>query len=302
MRRKYRHFLNRIYSTLLGCGAGCVRPKYLSLLDSLRLNGLVKLNHRVDQELLTEIKHKTLQSLANLSALNSIIFHSKGMTRDHINSITVDPSSVATDLNGLREETNFVSLKSPLVHVPEILKLLDNPECIELVGGYLGKRFALTGVNVRLSFANVLGPAETNFWHVDPNAGRLLKLFVYLTDVKDDADGPTQYVLGTHREKFTNWDASYRIKDDILGSVYVGEQIISLTGDAGQLRLADTTGIHRGLKVSRQDRVMITLNFCSHREFGAPKVQNELRYSSDDPVAIRFVKTYPSIARYLIKA
>ena len=54
-------------------------------------------------------------------------------------------------------------------------------------------QIGLTSINLRKSFINNLQDAETNIYHKDENSFNLLKVFIYLNDVDENA-GPFMFV------------------------------------------------------------------------------------------------------------
>jgi len=76
--------------------------------------------------------------------------------------------------------------------------------------------------------------------HRDADDDRFIALFVYGTDVLDDDDGPHVFRAGSHRN-----DQAFGLSE------------VRVYGRAGTAFLADTRGLHRGLKPVRQDRLLL---------------------------------------------
>jgi hypothetical protein len=111
-------------------------------------------------------------------------------------------------------------------------------------------------------------PGSGAGWHRDRPDRRQTKAILYLSDV-EEADGPFQYLAGSHRpaqmlrdlvrEGFefnqsrfepAQVDALVRRKPD---------RVATITGAAGTLLLVDTRGIHRGMPMTRRDGVRYAL-------------------------------------------
>lgn len=103
-------------------------------------------------------------------------------------------------------------------------------------------------------------------WHRDSFFGQF-KALVYLTDVSID-EGPFEFILGSHRtpaklRDHVRYDiplASTRITDIAVGKLVEAEpeRLITVTGPAGTLVLADTTAIHRGRPLNAGARMALT--------------------------------------------
>lgn len=300
MKRAIKHKILRSFSNVIGFrpnrflnGSICKEKTDLSNY------GFVCINDEVDSEIFGLIDSKISSRFNNLSGLNNIFLHNKGESADVPGTRSYPVEDVISELKKAREYTNFLSLKNPLQACPELLKLVTLPAVYSTISYYLGPNFALSGSNVRMSFANEFNDVETNKWHVDGNAGKLVKLFMYLNDVVEAVDGPTEYISRSHIAKFRGWDKNYRIPDQVLRQKYKPDQFVKLTGKRGQIRLADTTGIHRGLKVTSNDRTMITLNFCLHKELPRQFHRNDLMCDAKNEIVIDFITQYPLQSRFL---
>jgi len=104
---------------------------------------------------------------------------------------------------------------------------------------------------------------DTNYFHSDPNSPRFVKAFFYLNDV-DAAGGPFCFVRGSTTRKFRGWRSKYRWTEEEIIAAYGRESLVSITASVGDLILADTTGFHRGTKVTSRDRSMLTLDYLVH--------------------------------------
>lgn len=165
-----------------------------------------------------------------------------------------------------RHLTNFVAVAQPFVHCPISARLAFSDLLIAIAAGYLSCPPAIGGINLRRSYVNDLPAFDTLNFHSDPNSTRFLKFFFYLDDV-DLEGGPFAYVLGSHRRKFIGWRRKYRWTPEEIEGIYGADAIFYATARKGDLVVADTTGFHRGTKVRRHDRSMLTVNYAVHPEF-----------------------------------
>ena len=85
-------------------------------------------------------------------------------------------------------------------------------------------------------------------WHRDRDDERFLALFVYGTDVLTEADGPHRFMLGSHDER-----------GPVYGDPDVGGYFaLPVYGRAGTAFLADTRGLHMGVKpTSAEPRLIL---------------------------------------------
>jgi hypothetical protein len=111
-------------------------------------------------------------------------------------------------------------------------------------------------------------------WHRDPEDLHVVKVFVYFSDVDEDA-GPFEYVAGSA-------EAAPKIRQGWLGSVrfpwnrsrryppqehvddaIARSEVVTATGAAGTVVLCDTSGLHRGGFVKRTPRVLTYHTYVS---------------------------------------
>ena len=131
---------------------------------------------------------------------------------------------------------------------------------------YFKCKIGLTSINLRKSFVNNLQDAETNIYHKDENSFNLLKVFIYLNDVDENA-GPFMFVKKTHKKTNLESFKNYRINDKVINSKFSSDDIISLTGKIGDVIIANTRGFHKGKKVINKERNMLTFTFGIHDEY-----------------------------------
>ncbi|PSB29273.1 phytanoyl-CoA dioxygenase [Stenomitos frigidus] len=76
--------------------------------------------------------------------------------------------------------------------LPVIADWAQNQRLLNIIENYIGLPVAFQGVHLRRDFANE-HPVTTEFWHRDLEDRRVIKLFVYLSDVATEA-GPYEYI------------------------------------------------------------------------------------------------------------
>jgi hypothetical protein len=99
-------------------------------------------------------------------------------------------------------------------------------------------------------------------WHRDPEDERLVKVFLYLSDIDAEA-GPLEYVRGSHGggrhgALWPNPDpgtASYPPDGAVEATIPAGDRV-ACTGPTGTLVFCDTHGLHRGGLAREKPRVL----------------------------------------------
>ncbi len=158
-----------------------------------------------------------------------------------------------------------------------ILPTLDNPfikanlneHLLGVAASYLDLMPRFRAFSLRLTLVSPPGSKEyfSQRWHRDNEDKRLCKVFIYLTDVLEDADGPFKYIKGSHAKG--EWGNVYPARPP--SSVYPDlggvEKIIpesatqTCFGKAGTVIIADTGGLHKGGYSTSQPRFMYTGTF-----------------------------------------
>lgn len=88
---------------------------------------------------------------------------------------------------------------------------------------------------------------KTSLWHRDRDGIKLVKIFIYLSDVNPDC-GAHFFILGSHKKKPLRFVPQFRYRDKIIKKIFKNENIIEIFGNAGTCFIEDTSGFHRGSK------------------------------------------------------
>jgi hypothetical protein len=149
-----------------------------------------------------------------------------------------------------------------------LLRVALDQQLLEVVSGYLGLWPCLHSVAAWLNYPTDAPPELSQLWHRDPEDLKLLKAFIYLTDV-DDECGPFTYVPGTHpfgarNQTLARLKTKQRLTDETMASSLPPAEWRVCTGKAQTLILADTVGYHRGGKpTAGHRRILITFTYTS---------------------------------------
>ncbi len=140
---------------------------------------------------------------------------------------------------------------------------------LTIAGMYLGLMPKFDSFNLS---ETVLVAGDAKFsqrWHRDPEDRRLLKAFIYVSDVLDDGVGPFTYVRGSQEggryhhlfpQQFPQ--GSYPAPEALERTVHP-KDIQKAFGKAGTVVFADTAGLHRGGFSTTRERMMYTAGYVA---------------------------------------
>lgn len=143
----------------------------------------------------------------------------------------------------------------------------------------LGQSYTRSEMRGRLTLAAKLIYRDGNLgsgggWHRDSPVRRQFKSLLYLSDV-NETNGPFEYLVGTHRKESVVKLVShglqsykqYRFSDEEIDTLLAqsGVKRFTFTGQAGDMALVDTKGIHRGAPMRAGVRYALTNYFWSKR-------------------------------------
>jgi hypothetical protein len=196
-----------------------------------------------------------------------------------------------------KNDHNMQMVGHPMLNLPAAFEIAFDDFLIDIATSYFQCLPGVGTVNMRRSFVNDSPPVETMLWHSDRNSYRFLKFFFYLTDVDVDS-GPFTYVEGSHSRKFEGWLDKYRWNHEEIVERYGEARIRYLTGQVGDVVIANTTGFHRGTKPAKHERVMYTVNYGIHPELGG---KGDSRFSIHEADFDALPSTKKPMADFLIK-
>ena len=152
---------------------------------------------------------------------------------------------------------------------------LDNPWLrLGLDERILGIANAYLGLWAKLNYADVWytipssdeRPATASQrWHRDPEDKRIVKVFLYFSDV-DESAGPLQYVPGSSRSRGVYRHVSfkkYRAPEHEFEARFPPSLWATCTGAAGTFVFCDTTGFHRGGYATGRPRTLSTWTYVT---------------------------------------
>jgi len=116
-------------------------------------------------------------------------------------------------------------------------------------------------------------------WHRDPEEEHVVKVFLYLADVDEDA-GPFEYVKGSPAGgrwgELWPWGSKAKNpSDEKMAAAVPTADRVALTGPAGTMFFCDTGGFHRGGFARARPRVLSIWSYV------APEAQAGRRFEVD---------------------
>lgn len=221
----------------------------------LSLRGPLSSDRNVDEEKSEELKERGLVALAKID--------SEKIKKIEIEISNVNPSVV---FNQIGQEAKLVYSSSSLTTCPTLLDIAFDPQIYALAERYLNCPPIIQYLSAwETNSADLANPEM--YFHLDHHGHKFLKLFVYLTDVRE-GDGHHEYVACSHnwkrfRESETfkssaNFSIQVRTKRRHKGNFWMNNDVVSLacasqieklSGPAGTIFLEDTSGLHRGTKI-----------------------------------------------------
>jgi len=160
---------------------------------------------------------------------------------------------------GISSICNYISISSP-ERIEIIREISRSRELKAIASNYFQNEAILESINFRKSFVNNFASSDTQIWHTDKNAHKILKFFIYCNDV-DHNSGPFSFIEHTHRKIYNRLKCSHRIPDYLIERFYSKNEIKELLGNSGDLLMVDTKGIHRGVKPTKNERILLTISY-----------------------------------------
>ena len=174
-----------------------------------------------------------------------------------------------------------------LAACPHLLDVANAPPILARMHRFLGAPPTIQFFSSWWSFAGRETPEDAQLFHYDRHCFRFAKLFVYLTDVDEDA-GPHVYVRGSARaadwmqrlaeikardpaqaQRFLGMLIAARKDDADVADFFGADRLERFTGRAGEAFLVDTAGIHKGLLPRSRDRLVFQTTYALLPDFKA---------------------------------
>jgi ectoine hydroxylase-related dioxygenase (phytanoyl-CoA dioxygenase family) len=240
------------------------KQEVLEISKKLKEDGAVVLEDRLPERVIQDFLAYTAKTPARLRPLDYQIKNASS----HIRTEVFHPDR----LNAVRYEYEMMDLAKQ----PFIQEILAQSFFQTISGTYLQTTPVLDIIQCwwHTSFGGVPDENAAQKYHFDMDRLKWLKIFIYLNDVEAD-NGPHCFVRGSHKPGSIPWSilskGYRRIDDSEVMKFYAKKDEWQFHGKAGTIILEDTRGLHKGLHVHGQSRLMFELQFANSL-FGAPLV------------------------------
>ena len=189
-------------------------------------------------------------------------------------------------------------LSEDLLKNEEVQKLLADMSLIAVAQAYLQckPKSDVLGMWWHTAFSKEENPDAATMYHFDMDRIKWLKFFFYLTDTTKET-GAHQFIEGSHNGnipyKFLKRGYS-RLKASEVLEYYGEDKEITYEAPKGTIIAEDTSGLHRGNPVQRDDRLLFQIQF-SDALFGAELHTSKLDEENLHLMLKDRIKKYPDI-------
>jgi len=165
--------------------------------------------------------------------------------------------------------------------LPQIYTVTDLPEfstwatetrLLNIIENYIGLPVAFQGVHLRKDFPNE-NQFGTLLWHKDSEDRRIIKIFLYLSDV-EEKHGPFEYVplpltsvysLNYYRIYYKLWQSGYLgVNDDTLNEIIPKSAWKPCPGPAGTVIFVDTKSVLHHGTLRTEERSALFFVYTAH--------------------------------------
>lgn len=244
-------FLNRKARLLYKKNRPMLNGTQEKIVNTLLQNGIAETN--LDELFPNENKFDELQKYA-------------GVVREKNSGAQIYPPAWRTSKTFL---TYLLDPKPLLDFENIIVKLALNEKVLGIINSYFemfGKFYYFT-LNITHPVTAETEAEQSQRWHRDPEDIKMLKMFVYLSDVDEEA-GPFIYIpksnLGNKWNKIfpQRPPIGYYPPDGELEKIIPQNEIKKCVGRAGSVIFGDTAGLHKGGYATKKERLMLTIGYA----------------------------------------
>ncbi len=162
----------------------------------------------------------------------------------------------------------FEEIAELKMHNPFLQTAL-SPQILDVANSYMEMYSTLVFFTLQKTLPSALPLRNSQNWHRDPQEKRIVKVFIYLNDVGEDA-GPFVYVNQSAPE-YKKYGHLFPQK--IPAGSYPGTEAVvkeipesehrKMTGKAGTIVFCNTNGLHYGGVATKNPRIMSTFGYTS---------------------------------------
>ena len=167
-----------------------------------------------------------------------------------------------------------------VIRAPHMMELINNPDILEAAELVFGCKPTIDNIGASWSYPGRETAKGAQRFHRDFDCARSFKLFIYLTDVDDEA-GPHVYVRGSSR--LAKLESARAQTDAVIEDTFGADAIFPVRAPAGSWFLEDVYGFHKGLVPKSKPRLLIGIEYNLYPSPLAPKQPVLDRDSRFDP-------------------
>ena len=211
-------------------------------------------------------------------------------------------SLIDTNKHIKRQDAHHIVIDQPFLYTNTVQKIAFDQRLIDIATLFFDCTPGIGTCNLRQSLESDLPAEGTHFWHRDFNSPvKFMKFFFYLSDVTEES-GPFSYVEESNNKMPNGWWAKHRWTDEDMKTIYGEDKIKHVTANVGDLLMATTNGFHKGHKIQKGTRYMLTVNFLIHPELaGGMEQAPEKRFQMKKEDFDALPENKKPVADFLIK-
>jgi hypothetical protein len=238
---------------------------------ALQTNGYALAPARFSAESIDRIYSKTDAMFHNLQIDLGRAYSVQTGARQSLEGISYDE---------LAATEKMISLRDPLLHIPELLGIAFDESILKIAANFLGCVPPLYRVTVVRDFPHNRPLHSSNF-HKDNDESDSLQIFIYLVDI-DDTRGPLVYVSGSNHYDVRSCRPRLsrdlgiaandgRLSDEEVERIYPRSSWTVLRTPRGSIAAIHGNGIHKGPAWPRpgdpnnKPRTAIKLDMLGHK-------------------------------------
>ncbi len=155
-----------------------------------------------------------------------------------------------------------------VIHAPHLLELANHPDILAAAELWFGCKPTIDNIGASWSYPGRETAKGAQRFHRDFDCSRSFKLFIYLTDVDQDA-GPHVYVRGSSRT--ARLESARAQTDEAIHETFGKDAVMTLEAPAGSWFLEDVYGFHKGLLPKTKPRLLVGIEYNLYPSPLAPK-------------------------------
>ena len=207
--------------------------------------------------------------LESMVSANLLEYYNKNISEEKIRSIitsNLEKDSKHNESLIKHPKREYKVLITDLFKKHDLINFANQEFLLKNIEQYFGFKPYLRNLNVQLDFdnPNMDSLGSTQHFHRDYDDIKLVKVFFYLTNVKNLNSGPFEFIEKSHLKP---WYHKY--SDNVKNNMYLetSPNKNSCLGDSGTLIMADTNGYHRGHNLKNNYRILVYVMYTSEKPF-----------------------------------